>query len=170
MLPDCRSFHLYFGTLATLTREFPWLRYPPGGEPIGFCLLHLSLVSLFLPPLFYIFLSLSLCPFSQFTVISVRDLFLLPGPVDWSASRMQLWRQKRTRRERAAVKLIALMVAYCTHRPILATIGHYALYTFDVLLDRKFPLWTNIKKKILPSNSSKIIVIIIKLHLYTSLA
>jgi len=48
-----RSFHLYFGVLATLclTREFPWLRYP-GEEPIGFLLaLHLSLLRSLSPSL-----------------------------------------------------------------------------------------------------------------------
>lgn len=52
---------IYISVLLPLWQEFPWLRYPPGGEPIGFCLLHLSLVSShssFLP-LFYLSLSLS---------------------------------------------------------------------------------------------------------------
>lgn len=76
----------------------------------------------FIPP--FISLSLSLCPFLQLAV-SVRDLFLPPGPLDWSASRMQLWRQKRTRREHAAAsRLHSWLHSYCAYRSILAMIGH----------------------------------------------
>lgn len=150
-LPDRRSFHLYFGTLATLTREFPWLRYPPGGEPIGFCLLHLSLVSshsFFLPPLLSLshsfslsllaahrrFCSRSLSSTRYRRLVHQSDAIMTSGE-----------NEKRTRRSKTD----------CTHGCILHSSTDsrddrtFALtlrtFTFDVLSNRKFPLWTKMR-------------------------
>lgn len=84
-----------------LTREFPWLRYPPGGwNQSCFCSLHLSLASsLFLSP------SFPLLPTFRGSSALQRSWprsspFLRRGPVDWSGGRPQLWRrvEESTRR------------------------------------------------------------------------
>lgn len=74
-----------------LTREFPWLRYPPGGwDQSCFCSLHLSLASsLFFTPFF-----LLLPSFRSSSALgrscSRSSPFLRRGPVDWSGGRLQL--------------------------------------------------------------------------------
>ena len=75
-----------------LTREFPWLRYPPRGwNQSYFCLLHLSLVSI---SLFFFSSFLLLLTFYSSSVLrcswSRSSSFLRRDPVDWSAAIMTL--------------------------------------------------------------------------------
>lgn len=75
-----------------LTREFPWLRYPPGGwNQSYFCSLHLSFASFFsLSPSFPLLFS----PSTALQVLRRSCLrsspFLRRSPVDWSGGRLQL--------------------------------------------------------------------------------
>lgn len=107
-----------------LTREFPWLRYPPGGwNQSYFCSLHLSFASF-----------LSLCPsfpllFSPSTALQfsavpacdhLRSSDVAPsiGPAV-GCNYDVVWR-----RVRAASRPVAFTIARCTHRPTLGTTGH----------------------------------------------
>lgn len=110
-----------------LTREFPWLRYPPGGwDQSCFCSLHLSLAS-------SLFFSPSYPLLSSFRDSSVLRRF-------WPGNRLRFsdvvpsigpavgcnydvaWREEYA----AASRPVAFTIARCTHRPILAAI--FVLY------------------------------------------
>lgn len=171
-LPDRRSFHLYFGTLATLTREFPWLRYPPGGEPIGFCLLHLSLVSshsFFLPP----FLSLShsfslslLAAHRRFCLRSLSSTRYRRLVHQSDAIMTSGENEKRTQQNRLHLWLhIALIDRSSRRSNICANVTHFYIRRF---VESKISFTNRYSgvAKISSIRFVKIIAIITKLHLH----
>jgi len=106
-----------------LTREFPWLRYPPGGwNQSCFCSLHLfsRLIPLLLSPSY-----LSFSPFTalQFFTVPGRDHLRFSDVVSSIGPAVDrnydvAWRRYALRRIKIGC------IHDCTHRPILAAIEH----------------------------------------------
>lgn len=107
-----------------LTREFPWLRYPPGGwNQSCFCSLHLSLASSFLPPSFSFPPSAAL----QFSAVPGRDHLRSSDVIPSIGPAVSRNYDVAWRRIRRVLRPVAFTIACCTHRPTLAATGHLRL-------------------------------------------